>query len=51
MPLFLLGLALGGFSGGGTYWLTGHGQLALAVGVVVAVLAWLGHAFLILIDT
>ncbi|MFI2437395.1 hypothetical protein [Streptomyces sp. NPDC018693] len=49
MP-FLLGLVLGGASGAGTYALTGLGQLALIVGVVVAVLAWLGYAFLILID-
>lgn len=51
MAVFLLGLVLGALSGGGTYALTGLGQLALAVGGVVAVLTWLGHAFLILIDT
>ena len=51
MPVFLLGLFLGGLFGGGTYWLTGVGQLAAAVGVVVAVLTWLGHAFIILLDS
>ncbi|MBD0838773.1 hypothetical protein [Streptomyces sp. TRM68416] len=51
MPVFLLGLVLAALSGGGTWALTADGQLALVVGVVVAVLTWLGHAFLILIDT
>lgn len=47
---FLLGLILGGVSGGATYALTADGQLALVVGVIVAVLAWLGVAGFIVLD-
>lgn len=50
MPVFLLGLILGGLSGGGTYVLTADGQLAAIVGVIVAVACWLGIAAIILID-
>jgi len=50
MPLFLLGLVLGGLSGGITYGLTADGQLAAIVGAVAAVLTWLGIAALIIAD-
>lgn len=47
MPLFLLGVALGGISGGVTYALTADGQLAAILGVIAAVLTWLGIATVI----
>lgn len=50
MLTFLLGLLLGGLSGGGTYALTSDGQLGAIVGVVVTVACWLGVAAIILID-
>ncbi|WP_394436208.1 hypothetical protein [Streptomyces sp. SGAir0957] len=50
MPLFLLGLALGGISGGVTFGLTADGQLAAIVGGIAAVLTWLGIAALIFVD-
>lgn len=50
MPLFILGLLLGGISGGITYGLTADGQLAAIVGVVAMVLTWLGLASLIIAD-
>ncbi|WP_406000714.1 hypothetical protein [Streptomyces sp. NBC_00829] len=50
MPLFILGLLLGGISGGITYGLTTDGQLAAIVGVVAMVLTWLGLASLIIAD-
>lgn len=46
MPVFLLGLGLGALFGGGTFLATGVGQLAVAVGLVFAVLTWLGNAFI-----
>lgn len=46
VPVFLLGLALGALFGGGTFLTTGVGHLAVAVGLVVAVLTWLGNAFI-----
>ncbi|MFD7763581.1 hypothetical protein [Streptomyces microflavus] len=42
MPVFLLGLLLGALSGFGTYLYTGHAQLGAAVGLIAAVLTWLG---------
>ncbi|WP_158920596.1 hypothetical protein [Streptomyces sp. NBRC 109706] len=50
MPLFLLGLLLGALSGGGTYALTSDSQLAAIVGLIVAVVTWLGHALIVLVD-
>lgn len=50
MPVFIAGLLLGAISGGGTYAFTGDGQLGAIVGVVVAVLCWLGVAAVVLID-
>lgn len=47
MPLFLLGLVLGGISGGVTYGLTTDGQVAAIVGGIAAILTWLGIATLI----
>jgi hypothetical protein len=50
MPLFLLGLVLGGLSGGVTYALTNDGQLAAILGAVAMVLTWLGLATLVIAD-
>lgn len=50
MPLFLLGLVLGGISGGVTFGLTADGQLAAIIGIIAAVLTWLGLATLIFAD-
>jgi hypothetical protein len=51
VPLFLLGIALGALSGLGTYVFTTDGQLAAIVGIVCAVLTWLGIATLAVLDT
>ncbi|MFT9821203.1 hypothetical protein [Lysinibacillus sp. NPDC056185] len=50
MPLFLLGLALGAFSAGTTYWWTADSQAAAIVGIIAAVLTWLGLATFIALD-
>ncbi|MFE7073780.1 hypothetical protein ACFU96_27205 [Streptomyces sp. NPDC057620] len=50
MPIFLLGLVLGGISGGVTFSLTADGQLAAIIGIIAAVLTWLGLATLIFAD-
>ncbi|MEV5977528.1 hypothetical protein [Streptomyces sp. NPDC052114] len=50
MPLFLLGIVLGGISGGVTYGLTADGQLAAIIAVIGAVLTWLGIATLLIAD-
>ncbi|MFG2826072.1 hypothetical protein ACGFWI_01090 [Streptomyces sp. NPDC048434] len=50
MITFLLGLLLGGISGGGTYALTTDSHLALVVGGVVTIACWLGVAAVIFID-
>ncbi|MBE4790990.1 hypothetical protein [Streptomyces caniscabiei] len=50
MPLFLLGLLLGGISGGVTYGLTAEGQIGAIVGAAAAVLTWLGCAAVIFVD-
>lgn len=49
MRTFLLGLFLGGVSGGIAQHFTGDPQLAAAVGVVAAVATWLGMATLIFV--
>ncbi|HKX69898.1 MAG TPA: hypothetical protein VJM75_01665 [Acidimicrobiales bacterium] len=50
MPVFLLGLALGGISAGITYGLTTDGHLAALIGAIAALLTWLGIAVLIIAD-
>lgn len=50
MPLFLLGLLLGGISGGVTYGLTSDGPVAAIVAVIATALTWLGIATLIFAD-
>lgn len=50
MPLVLLGLALGGISGGVTFGLTANSQVAAIVGIIAAALTWLGIATLIFAD-
>jgi hypothetical protein len=50
MGRFLLGLTLGGLSGGITYTLTHNGQTATITGLIAAALTWLGIAALILAD-
>lgn len=50
MPIFILGIVFGAISGGVTYGLTAEGQLAAIVGIVAAVLTWLGIASLIIAD-
>lgn len=52
MALFLLGLAIGGISGGVTQYLTGDALTSLAVGAIVAALCWFGRtiAFIFLDD-
>jgi hypothetical protein len=48
VPVFLLGVALGGISGGLTHGLTTDSHLAVLVGIIAAVLTWLGIAALII---
>ncbi|MER8083815.1 hypothetical protein ABTZ57_01300 [Streptomyces sp. NPDC094048] len=50
MPLFLLGLTLGGASAGTTYWWTADSQAAAVVGIIAAVLTWLGVTTFIALD-
>lgn len=50
MPVFLLGLGLGGLSGLVTYGLTADVGLSLIVAGIAAVLTWLGIAALIFIN-
>lgn len=50
MPIFFLGLLLGGLSGGGTYWLTQDGGLATLIGVVAAIVTWCGVAVVVVLD-
>ena len=50
MFLFILGIVLGGVSGGATFGLTADGQLAAIIGVIAAVLTWFGLATLIVAD-
>lgn len=50
MPRFLLGLVLGGISGGVTFALTTNGQLSALIAAIAAVLTWLGIAALIFAD-
>ena len=50
MPIFFVGLLLGGLSGGVTYGMTFDGQLALITGAVATVITWLGFACLIVSD-
>ncbi|WP_167455557.1 hypothetical protein [Streptomyces tirandamycinicus] len=50
MPIFLLGLLLGGLSGSGTHYLTGDPQLSSIVAIVATVATWLGLATLIVCD-
>ncbi|MEU3426617.1 hypothetical protein [Streptomyces gardneri] len=47
---FILGLLLGGLSGGITYALTADSGAALVVGIIAAVLTWLGLATLLIAD-
>ncbi|MFF9844637.1 hypothetical protein [Streptomyces sp. NPDC013740] len=47
---FLLGLILGGLSGGITYGLTTDGTAALIVGAIAAVLTWCGLATVLIAD-
>lgn len=49
MPIFFLGLLLGGLSGGGTYWLTQEGGLATLIGAVAAIVTWCGYALIVLV--
>jgi hypothetical protein len=49
VPVFLLGLGLGALFGGGSLAATGVWHLAAAVGVLFAVMTWLGNAFINLI--
>ncbi|MER6240771.1 hypothetical protein ABT185_32800 [Streptomyces clavifer] len=49
MRIFLLGLFLGGVSGGIAQHFTGDPQLATAVGAVAAIATWLGTATLIFV--
>ncbi|MFI5859356.1 hypothetical protein [Streptomyces parvulus] len=49
MRIFLLGLFLGGVSGGIAQYSTGDPQLAAAVGALAAVATWLGMATLIVV--
>ncbi|HEY8985720.1 MAG TPA: hypothetical protein VIU15_39885 [Streptomyces sp.] len=50
MPTFILGCLLGGISAAITYGLTTDGQLATIIGVIAAVLTWLGIATLLISD-
>ncbi|MEU9218907.1 hypothetical protein AB0D47_20425 [Streptomyces sp. NPDC048376] len=50
MPLFILGLLLGGISGGVTYGLTADPQIAGIVAAIAAILTWLGLAALVIAD-
>ncbi|MEV4966674.1 hypothetical protein AB0886_05320 [Streptomyces sp. NPDC024062] len=50
MPLALLGIGCGVISGAATYAYTGAGQISAAVGIVAAVLTWLGIATLAIFD-
>ncbi|MFD3815130.1 hypothetical protein ACFWRZ_08690 [Streptomyces rubiginosohelvolus] len=47
MFTFLLGLLLGALSGIGTHLFTGDPQLGAIVGVIAAVVTWLGIAVLV----
>lgn len=48
--MILAGLIIGAISGGLTYAFTVNALLALIVGVAVTILAWLGHAAVIILD-
>ncbi|MFC8537996.1 hypothetical protein [Streptomyces sp. NPDC057249] len=50
MPLFLLGVLLGGISAGVTHHQTGSTQLAVIVGVIASIATWLGLATVIFAD-
>ncbi|MFC9429291.1 hypothetical protein [Streptomyces sp. NPDC056987] len=50
MPSFLFALLLGALSGGGTYLYTDAAALAVIVGLVVFVAAWLGVFAIVLFD-
>ncbi|MEU6057967.1 hypothetical protein [Streptomyces sp. NPDC047097] len=50
MIAFIVGLLFGGLSGGITHALTGDSRLAVIVGLIAAVLTWLGGATLIVLD-
>lgn len=50
MPVFILGLILGGLSGGGTYWLTDNPAVAVLAGVIAAAVTWLGTSLLLILD-
>ncbi|MGW1976706.1 hypothetical protein [Streptomyces sp. NPDC001889] len=50
MRVFLAGLFLGGLSGSVTYGLSADPATAVAVGAIVAVLAWLGVVAVIFVS-
>ena len=49
MPLFLLGLLLGALSGAITYVTTADGLLAAIVGLLAALVTWLGAAAVVIV--